>query len=272
MGGALRTIRLPSGPLRYDCLSPRFRVEAGGVAEDEDYAACPQHLTELAFFDKVKAPKGRVTAQAYHPGTWQGPSMFEGNSGHCPLSQAAVPCPPKIHPDKCGVDATYVRSVESPWLYRLEREASWVSWETDNTQSDYVDRIWAARGTVFPKVCGNVKFVPMIVVDFLKPLAICCNARSQLDMWPAPIANINRSLRHVLPDALQTSFGGIVHWQLLVPTLTCSSGFSIAWGETPSSRNRGCLEKGRSIPAFCSCSKRAQRRCSQKIFRICGRR
>lgn len=147
------TLRLAeAGPLRYNDLSPRFRVEPCSRASDEDYAACPRHLTDLAFFDKVKAPKGRVTAQSHKPGAWQGVSMFGGNPGHCPLSQATVPCPPKIHPDKCGVDATYVRPVESPWLYRLEREASWVTWATDDTQSDYVDRIWAARGTVFPKL------------------------------------------------------------------------------------------------------------------------
>lgn len=68
------------------------------------------------------------------------------------MSEAPVSCPPKVHRDKCGVDATYVRPVEAPWLFRLEREPEWVTWEIDEKNNDYVDRIWAVRGTAFPKV------------------------------------------------------------------------------------------------------------------------
>ncbi|KAL8451927.1 hypothetical protein Emag_002579 [Eimeria magna] len=134
-----------AGPLRYDDLSPRFRVDPSVEVKEEDYATCPWHLTDLGFFDKLHTQRGKLTAQWHRNDVWR-PTQ------HCPLNEAAVPCPPKVHPDKCGTDGSYIRPVESPWFYRLEREESWVTWETDDTHNDYVDRIWTAKGTAFPKL------------------------------------------------------------------------------------------------------------------------
>ncbi|KAL8442998.1 hypothetical protein Emed_006992 [Eimeria media] len=134
-----------AGPLRYDDLSPRFRVDPSVEVKEEDYASCPWHLTDLTFFDKMHTQPGKVTAQWHRHDVWR-PTQY------CPLNEADVPCPPKVNPDKCGTDGSYIRPVESPWFYRLEREESWVTWETDDTQNDYVDRIWTAKGTAFPKL------------------------------------------------------------------------------------------------------------------------
>ncbi|CDJ39655.1 lipase domain-containing protein, putative [Eimeria tenella] len=138
-----------AGPLRYDDLSARFRVDPSIQDKNNEYASCPQHLVDTGFFDKVKAPRGRLTAQWGRMDLWKAIGLLGWN---CPVSEVDVPCPPQIYPDKCGVDATYIRPVEAPWLFRLERESTWITWETDETQNDYVDRIWAARGTTFPKL------------------------------------------------------------------------------------------------------------------------
>ncbi|KAL8433732.1 hypothetical protein ACSSS7_003670 [Eimeria intestinalis] len=134
-----------AGPLRYDNLSPRFRVDPSVDVKEEEYATCPWHLTDLGFFDKLHLQRGKLTAQWHRQDVWR-------PTEHCPLNEAAVPCPPKVHPDKCGTDGSYIRPVESPWFYRLEREESWVTWDTGGTHSDYVDRIWTAKGTAFPKL------------------------------------------------------------------------------------------------------------------------
>lgn len=141
-----------AGPLRYDDFSCRFGVDPSNPPKEDNYETCPHHLTDLNFFDKVNAPKGRVTAHWHQHDLWKAIGMQREGLGHCPVSQAVVPCPPKVFPDKCGIDASYIRAVESPWLFRLEREEAWVSWSTDETQSDYANRIWAARGTSSPKL------------------------------------------------------------------------------------------------------------------------
>lgn len=156
-GRCLDSFVLRSGPLRYDDLSARFRVDPSSPPTDTEYATCPFHLTDLGFFAKVNAPDGRVTAQWHQPDRWRAAEVSGNDSAQCPLSQTAVPCPPKVNPDKCGIDASYIRAVESSWLFRLEREESWVTWETDKERSDYVDRIWSARGTPFPKVRTSLR-------------------------------------------------------------------------------------------------------------------
>lgn len=141
-----------SGPLRYDDLSPRFRVDTSTSPREDDYAACSKHLTDFNFFNKVHTQKGLLVAEWRKQSAWLPRRMLGEHSVHCKFSRAAVPCPPKVHPDKCGLDASYVSSVESPWLYRLERDDAGFEWNVDDTHSDYVDRIWSARGTAFPKV------------------------------------------------------------------------------------------------------------------------
>ncbi|XP_026192184.1 uncharacterized protein LOC34623907 [Cyclospora cayetanensis] len=141
-----------AAPLRYDNLTPRFHVDPSAVPTAQEYATCPQHLTDLEFFDKVKAPKGRLTAQWGRMGMWDPTGFLEKKEPQCPVSSTVVQCPPLVNPDTCGSDATYLRPVETPWLFRLERDSNWVSWETEETQSDYVDRIWSARGTALPKL------------------------------------------------------------------------------------------------------------------------
>ncbi|OEH74553.1 lipase domain-containing protein [Cyclospora cayetanensis] len=131
-------------PLRYDNLTPRFHVDPSAVPTAQEYATCPQHLTDLEFFDKVKAPKGRLTAQWGRMGMWDPTGFLEKKEPQCPVSSTVVQCPPLVNPDTCGSDATYLRPVETPWLFRLERDSNWVSWETEETQSDYVDRICAS--------------------------------------------------------------------------------------------------------------------------------
>ncbi|CDJ46591.1 lipase domain-containing protein, putative [Eimeria brunetti] len=138
-----------AGPLRHDDLSPRFRVDPSKPPASDALGSCPRHLTDSEFFDKLKVPKGRLTAQWGRVDFWRSLGFLGWN---CPVSEAPVPCPPKVHQDRCGVDATYIRPIESPWIFRLEREAEWVSWETDTKHNDYVDRIWAVRGTAFPKM------------------------------------------------------------------------------------------------------------------------
>ncbi|KAL8428027.1 hypothetical protein Efla_006933 [Eimeria flavescens] len=138
-------IMAEAGPLRYDDLSPRFRVDPSIPPKKDAYAACPWHLTDIRFFEKLHTKAGALTAQWHRQDVWM-------PTRHCPLNEAAVPCPPKVNPDKCGTDATYIRPVESPWFYRLEREEAWVTWNTDDANNDYVDRIWTAKGTAFPKL------------------------------------------------------------------------------------------------------------------------
>ncbi|CDJ60067.1 lipase domain-containing protein, putative [Eimeria maxima] len=94
---------------------------------------------DLDFFDKLKAPKGQLSAQWGRMDFWRSLGVLGWN---CPVSEASVPCPPKVHEDRCGIDATYLRPVESPWLFRLEREPEWVTWEIDEKNNDYVDKIW----------------------------------------------------------------------------------------------------------------------------------
>lgn len=140
-----------AAPLRYRNLTPRFRVDPSVPPAAEDYAGCPAHLTDLEFFAKVKAPVGQLTAEWHQGDIWNGLGFLD-KAEHCPASHAKVRCPPRVHPDKCGVDATYLRTLESPWLYRLERDPASVTWPTDVTNNDYVDKIWAARGTASPKL------------------------------------------------------------------------------------------------------------------------
>lgn len=138
-----------AGPLRYDDLSPRFRVDPSRPPDNENIKSCPAHLTDPEFFDKLKSPKGQLTAQWGRADFWRSLGVLGWN---CPVTEAPVPCPPKVHQDRCGLDATYVRRVESPWIFRLEREPEQVTREMDEEHSDYVDKIWGVRGTAFPKM------------------------------------------------------------------------------------------------------------------------
>ena len=117
---------------------------------------CSPHLTDMSFFKKLGLLKGRLTANgplgsntladdgsAVHvaeDGTWM-PNVIG----------AEVKCPPVVHPDTCGLTASFNRKHDSPWIWRLERDENLMAKEKD-ASLEYADVVWIFRGTFVSKV------------------------------------------------------------------------------------------------------------------------
>ena len=84
--------------------------------------------------------EARSTAEEWVDGSWR-PKIIGSN----------VKCLPVVHPDTCGLTASFTRVHESPWVWRLERdENAMPSQRTDDV--DYADIVWIFRGTFVSKV------------------------------------------------------------------------------------------------------------------------
>lgn len=118
---------------------------------------CPPHLTDMLFFKKLGLPYGRLITlgpsgasntvahnesalRTEEPGTWR-PDVIG----------AEVKCPPVVHPDTCGLTASFNRKYAAPWIWILERDESQMPKDKDDSL-EYADVVWLFRGTFVSKL------------------------------------------------------------------------------------------------------------------------
>lgn len=112
---------------------------------------CSKHHTDYDFQNELIQSKSELRAEWR---TAQFVSRQVSPVGRDYLTteySVPVPCPPKVSKDKCGLDATYGRPIESPWMIRLDRDTS--KGKRGNGDLDFADRVWIIKGSVLPKVC-----------------------------------------------------------------------------------------------------------------------
>lgn len=131
-------------------------TEGDAFSSYEVPEGCIPYLTDMSLFKKFGWPSGRLvsagpsggkmldearsTAEEWVDGSWR-PKIIGSN----------VKCLPVVHPDTCGLTASFTRVHESPWVWRLERdENAMPSQRTDDV--DYADIVWIFRGTFVSKV------------------------------------------------------------------------------------------------------------------------
>ncbi|CDI81349.1 hypothetical protein, conserved [Eimeria praecox] len=130
-------------------------IEDGTSSQNEVPEGCISYLTDMSLFKKFGWPGGRLvsagpsgnrtldetvsTTDEWVDGSWR-PKIIGSN----------VKCLPVVHPDTCGLTASFSRVHESPWVWRLERdESAMPSKRADNL--DYADTVWIFRGTFVSK-------------------------------------------------------------------------------------------------------------------------
>lgn len=131
-------------------MTKRFAIyEADSAATAS--STCSKHDTDIEFQKELIKSHKELRAE------WRTPQMASrqvisvGRESLAAEYSVTIPCPPKVSKDKCGLDATYGRPIESPWMIRLDRDFS--KERRGNGELDLADRVWIIKGSVLPKVC-----------------------------------------------------------------------------------------------------------------------
>ncbi|KAL8449051.1 hypothetical protein Emed_003403 [Eimeria media] len=111
---------------------------------------CSPVMTDMSFFKKAGHPPGRLRVQG--PALLNSlPGEYQGSGWRPKVQGSEVECPPQVHPDTCGLTASFNRPHEAPWIWLLERDEKQLP-KDDADKFDYPDLIWIFRGTFSSKV------------------------------------------------------------------------------------------------------------------------
>ncbi|CDJ30786.1 uncharacterized protein EMH_0007180 [Eimeria mitis] len=130
-------------------------AEGDNSGPDEVPEGCLPYITDMSLFKRFGWPSGRLvaagpsgskvpdeagsTTDEWVDGSWR-PKIIGSN----------IKCLPAVHPDTCGLTASFSRVHESPWVWLLERDENMMaSNRVDNL--DYADIVWIFRGTFVSK-------------------------------------------------------------------------------------------------------------------------
>ncbi|CDJ51310.1 hypothetical protein, conserved [Eimeria brunetti] len=116
---------------------------------------CIPYLTDMSLFKKFGWPSGRLvfagpsgskkpdeagnTTGEWVDGSWK-PKIIGSN----------VKCLPVVHPDTCGLTASFNRLHEAPWVWRFERDRNVMPSSREDNLA-YADIVWIFRGTFVSK-------------------------------------------------------------------------------------------------------------------------
>ncbi|KAL8427615.1 hypothetical protein Efla_005790 [Eimeria flavescens] len=125
---------------------------AKGASDEADVLLLPEGcsplLTDMTFFKKLGLPDGRLRFQGPEE-SGEGSGVQQAAAWKPTVVGAEVRCPPKVHPDNCGLTASFYRPYSSPWIWILERDGEP---PPDDGEAEHADVVWIFRGTFVSKL------------------------------------------------------------------------------------------------------------------------